>query len=118
MPYLDPSVISEAKQMDLLTYLRSYDPQELVHVSGGEYTTRTHDSLRISDNGLWNWCSRGVGGKNALEYLIQVKGLNFISAVETIMGRAAEVPPTFIPKTQKQPKKLLLPTDTTARSTL
>jgi len=108
MPYIDPSIIAEAKQMDLLTYLRNYEPQELVHVSGGEYTTRTHDSLRISDNGLWNWCSRSVGGRNALEYLIQVKELPFISAVETIMGRAAEVPPTFMPKPQKQSKKLLL----------
>jgi hypothetical protein len=109
MPYLDPKIITEAKQMDLLTYLRSYEPSELVHVSGGEYTTKTHDSLRISDNGLWNWCSRGVGGRNALEYLIQVKGLPFINAVETIMGRAAEVPPTFTPKTEKPPKRLLLP---------
>ncbi|MDL2287053.1 toprim domain-containing protein [Eubacteriales bacterium OttesenSCG-928-G02] len=109
MPYLDPQIITEAKQMDLLTYLRNYDPNELVHVSGGEYTTKTHDSLRISDNGLWNWCSHGVGGRNALEYLIQVKGLPFINAVETIMGRAAAVPPTFMPKTQKTEKRLLLP---------
>ena len=109
MPYIDPKIITEAKQMDLLTYLRNYEPQELVHVSGGEYTTRTHDSLRISDNGLWNWCSQGVGGRNALDYLMKVKEIPFISAVETIMGRAAEVPPTFMPKTQKQPKRLLLP---------
>lgn len=109
MPYLDPSTITEAKQMDLLTYLRSYEPNELVHVSGGEYTTKTHDSLRISDNGLWNWCSRGVGGRNALEYLIQVKGLSFINAVETIVGRAAEMPPVFMPKAEKKPKTLLLP---------
>lgn len=34
--------------MDLLTYLQNYEPSEPVHVSGGEYTTRTHNSLRIS----------------------------------------------------------------------
>ena len=35
--------------MDLLTYLRNYEPQELVHVSGNTYCTREHDSLRISN---------------------------------------------------------------------
>jgi len=109
VPYIDPKIIAEAKQMDLLTYLRNYEPEELIHVSGGEYTTRTHDSLRISDNGLWNWCSRGFGGHNALEYLIQVKGLTFFSAVETIVGRVLEMSPVFTPKTEKKSKTLLLP---------
>lgn len=109
MPYIDPEIVLEAKKVDLLTYFRAFDPDELVHVSGGEYTTKTHDSLRISNNGLWNWCSQGIGGRTALEYLIRVKGLSFISAVEIIMGRAAEVPPIFTPKTERRPKSLLLP---------
>ncbi len=32
-----------------MTYLRNYEPQELVHVSGNTYCTREHDSLRISN---------------------------------------------------------------------
>lgn len=30
MPYIAPEVITEAKRMDLLTYLREYEPGELV----------------------------------------------------------------------------------------
>ena len=54
MPYIAPEVITEAKRMDLLTYLREYEPGELVKFSSNTYTTRTHDSLKIS-NGKWMW---------------------------------------------------------------
>ena len=109
MPYIAPEVVAKAKEMDLLTYLRSYDPQELVRVNDNEYTTKTHDSLRISTNGLWNWCSQGIGGKNALKYLIDVRGIPFQEAVNMIIGQADFRPPVFVPKTEHQPKKLLLP---------
>ena len=33
MPYIAPEVITEAKRMDLLTYLREYEPNELVKYS-------------------------------------------------------------------------------------
>ncbi len=49
MPYIPPSVVQEVKRMDLLTYLKNYEPYELVHFSGNTYTTRTHDSLKISN---------------------------------------------------------------------
>ena len=85
MPYIAPEVITEAKRMDLLTYLREYEPGELVKFSSNTYTTRTHDSLKIS-NGKWMWWSRGIGGKSALDYLIKVRGMDFVQAVQTIMG--------------------------------
>lgn len=49
MPFYEPDVVAEAKKLDLLTYLQNYEPQELVHVSGNVYCTKTHDSLRISN---------------------------------------------------------------------
>lgn len=108
MPYVEAAVITEAKQMDLLTYLQNYEPQELVHVSGNIYCTKTHDSLRIS-NGKWCWFSRGIGGKSALDYLIKVKGISFLEAVEQIMGQTAVMPPVFAPAEKEKPKVLLLP---------
>jgi len=109
LPYIAPQVITEAKQLDLLTYLQNYDPHELVQVSGNEYCTRTHDSLRIS-NGLWHWCSRGIGGKSALDYLVKVKGLSFIEAAEIIIDKAAIMPPVFVPmEVKEKPKDLKLP---------
>ena len=88
MTYIAPEVVTEAKRMDLLTYLRTYEPGQLVRVSGNTYCTREHDSLKIS-NGKWMWWSRGIGGRTALDYLIKVKELSFIEAVETIMGNCA-----------------------------
>ena len=108
MPYIAPEVITEAKRMDLLTYLREYEPGELVRFSSNTYTTRTHDSLKIS-NGKWMWWSRGIGGKSALDYLIKVRGMDFVEAVQTIMGNGSVSFPTCenIKSYEEQP--LLLP---------
>lgn len=34
MPYIPPEVVEQARQIDLLTYLQSCEPQELVRISG------------------------------------------------------------------------------------
>lgn len=109
MPYIPPEVVEQARQIDLLTYLQSCEPQELVRISGNNYTTRTHDSLKIS-NGKWMWWSQRIGGYNALDYLVKVKGCSFAEAVETLMGKAAVMPSVAIKSKQKaEPKVLLLP---------
>ena len=77
MPYIPPEVVEQARQIDLLTYLQSCEPQELVRISGNNYTTRTHDSLKIS-NGKWMWWSQRIGGYNAFDYLVKVKGCSFV----------------------------------------
>lgn len=110
MPYISPDVVARAREMDLLTYLQNYEPNELVHFGGNTYCTREHDSLKIS-NGKWYWFSRGIGGYNALDYLIKVKEIPFMEAVETIMGRAAVQSPIRASTTpeKERPKVLLLP---------
>lgn len=109
MPFYDSEAIERERQVDLLTYLQTCEPQELVHVSGNVYCTKTHDSLRIS-NGKWCWFSRGIGGYSALDYLIKVNGYSFLEAMETISGRAAIPPPSFVPAPKEEkPKHLLLP---------
>lgn len=109
MPYIEPEVIEQARQIDLLTYLKNCEPHELVRISGNNYTTRTHDSLKIS-NGKWMWWSQRIGGYNALDYLVKVKGISFVEAVETLMGKAAVMPTlTVRQKQEEKPKVLLLP---------
>lgn len=108
MPYIAPEVVQEVKRMDLLTYLKNYEPQELVHFSGNTYTTRSHDSLKIS-NGKWMWWSQSIGGRSALDYLIKVRGYSFMEAVEIIAGQAAIQPPVSASVEQKTEKVLLLP---------
>lgn len=92
LPYYPKEVIKKAKEMDLLTYLKNYEPDELVHFSGDTYCTKEHDSLKIS-NGLWCWNSRGIGGKSAVKYLTDVKGYSFIDAVKIIVEKEKLQPP-------------------------
>ena len=104
MPYLSKEQIAAAREMDLMTYLRRFEPEELVHVGGDTYATRTHDSLKIS-NGKWCWWSRNIGGTTALDYLTRVEGLSFLDAVQRILGEPPHVPrksePTEpLPKTE------------------
>ena len=50
-PYvqLDPAVIEQARQMDLLSYLQRYEPNNLKRVASNVYCTKEHDSLKISN---------------------------------------------------------------------
>ena len=106
--YYTKEEIETAREMDLLTYLRLYESENIVRVRGEVYCTREHDSLKIS-NGKWMWWSRGFGGASALDYLIKVKGLPFKDAMEILSGRKTN-PSFFIPqKEREKSKKLLLP---------
>lgn len=108
MAYVTPEEIRQAKEMDLLTYLQNYEPQELVRIAPNTYCTREHDSLKIS-NGKWHWFSRGIGGRTALDYLIKVKEYPFTQAVETLIGRTAAMPPVFHAPKPEIPRTLLMP---------
>ena len=98
MPGVTKEQIDKAKEWDLLSYLEAHEPHELKRCGPHEYCTRTHDSLKIS-NGKWCWNSRGIGGRTALDYLIKVRGMDFVGAVETLCGYRA--PP---PQERPQPK--------------
>lgn len=108
MPYIAPETVQQVKQIDLLTYLRTHEPYELVHFSGNTYTTKTHDSLKIS-NGKWMWWSQGIGGRSALDYLIKVRNMSFMEAVEMIAEQASIQPPVSLPAEKTTAKNLLLP---------
>lgn len=109
-PYvqLDPAVIEQARQMDLLSYLQRYEPNNLKRVASNVYCTKEHDSLKIS-NGKWYWWSRGFGGVSALDYLIKVKEYSFVEAVELLTGITADWKPPPVPVPKDEPKELLLP---------
>ena len=111
-PYvqIDPDVLERVRQIDLLSYLREFEPSNLVKVKGTSnvYCTTEHDSLKIS-NDKWYWWSRGFGGYSALDYLIKVKEYDFVEAVEILKGQTvADWKPPPAPK-KDEPKVLLLP---------
>ena len=80
MKWMSQEEIAALRQIDLLSFLQQKEPEELIRISDTVYTTRTHDSLKIS-NGKWFWWSRGIGGRSALDYLIKVRDMTFQEAV-------------------------------------
>lgn len=107
--YIPPPVLKKAKEIDLLTYFRTYMPYELVKVSNNEYTTKTHDSLRMS-NGLWNWCSRGFGGKNAIDFIQKTENMSFNDAANYVIEKMKMQTPIFVEQEQKSKvRHLILP---------
>ena len=103
MAYFTQDQIDKAKSIDLLTYLKNNNPDELVFDSRNSYKTRTHDSLKIS-NGMWFWFSRGIGGKSALDYLINVEGYSFTDAVSHLINQRG-LEKKYIPKQELTEKE-------------
>ena len=109
--------IEAARRVDLLTYLRLHEPNELVQKSANEYRTKSHSSLVIS-NGKWYYNRGQFGGVSALDYLMRVRGADFVTAVETVSEysqsitipqETARPPPKrafVLPPTIKYPAKL------------
>ena len=106
MAYIPTELVAEARQVDLLTYLKNYEPYELVEVCRNTYTTKSHDSLKIS-NGLWYWFTKGVGGKSAIDYLIKVRNFTFINAVQTVLGNIKIQAPVQYKQQEKNKEKHL-----------
>lgn len=99
--------IEQAKCTDLLAYLLSYEPQSIRKSGAGEYCLREHDSLKIS-NGRWNWFSRGFGGYSALDFLVKVRCMSFVDAVNHLTdsdSKAVYQPVYTPPKTPERPPK-------------
>ena len=110
MPGVSKEQIERAKEIDLLSYLQQYEPQELKRTGPHEYCTITHDSLKIS-NGKWHWFSRGIGGKTTLDYLIKVRDMDFVEAVSLLCDGWAAPAVSFqqANKPEPPPKPFELP---------
>lgn len=105
MPGVSKEQIARAKEWDLLSYLRRYEPDELVRTGPHEYSTATHGSLKIS-NGKWHWFRGEIGGKDALSYLVHVRDMGFVEAVELLSDGIGRAPP---PRPVEPPKPFCLP---------
>jgi len=84
LPRVSQQQIEKAKEVGILEYLLSHEPDNIKKIGNAHYL-KDHDSLEIS-NGLWNWHSQGVGGKNVIDYLVKVRGYNFVDAVIHLAG--------------------------------
>ena len=90
MPGVSSEQVELARGVDLLSYLQTREPHELRRTGPREYRTKTHGSLVIS-NGKWYWNRGGFGSRSALDFLIKVRGMGFVDAVEMILGFRASL---------------------------
>lgn len=98
--YIPPEMVKEIKKIDLLTYFKNYEPNELVRDSRTQYSTKTHSSLKIS-NGYWNYFNGGFGGKNAVDYVEKMLGYKFPESIEYIIKKMNGRIPVYIPQAEK-----------------
>ena len=103
--HYSPAQIEQARQIDLLSYLQSKRPSEIVRLSARTYCLKAHDSLQMS-NGKWYWFSRGFGGKSAIDYLMTVEWMTFVEALEEVLG--TDGTSILLPAKQKTTKRRLL----------
>ncbi len=105
---LKKTVIDEARAVDLLSFFMSICPDQVVRCGRNEFCLKEHDSLKMS-NGKWFWWSRGIGGSNAIDYLMKAEGLDFVTAVRQLTNghKVFQVSPAR--KDAPKEKPLLLP---------
>ena len=94
-------MVKEIKKIDLLTYFKNYEPNELVRDSRTQYSTKTHSSLKIS-NGYWNYFNGGFGGKNAVDYVEKMLGYEFPESIEYIIKKMNGRVPVYVPQAEKR----------------
>lgn len=99
--YVTKEMIRRAREMDLYSYMEIYEPDNLIHSGANQYRLQEHDSVVIS-NGLWCQKSTKIGGRSALDYLIKVRGIPFLDAVEMLSGR--QTPKIYTPGTRSGSK--------------
>ena len=105
--YIPPEMVKEIKKIDLLTYFKNYEPNELVRDSRTQYSTKTHSSLKIS-NGYWNYFNGGFGGKNAVDYVEKMLGYKFPESIEYIIKKMNGRIPVYIPQAEKRNNATLI----------
>ena len=105
---LSKTTIEKARAVDLLSFFLSRCPDQVVRCSRNEFCLREHDSLKMS-NGKWFWWSRGIGGSNAIDYLMKAEGLDFVTAVRQLTNDRTAPAPCSMPKTVKKEKPFVLP---------
>ncbi len=109
MGYVPPEIVEEIKKMDLITYLKNYEPDELVKDSRTQYSMKSHSSLKMS-NGYWNYFNGGVGGKNAVDYVEKMLGYKFPDSIEYILKKMNGRVPVYVPQPLKRNEvQLILP---------
>lgn len=88
MAHLEEDIIERAKNTDMIALLESEEGFSFKSTYGErEFKCIEHNSLVVNGNRCrWYWNSRQVGGNNAIDYLVKIRGMNFRDAVLHLVG--------------------------------
>ena len=88
MAHLEEDIIERAKNTDMIALLESEEGFSFKSTYGErEFKCIEHNSLVVKGNRRrWYWNSRQVGGNNAIDYLVKIRGMNFRDAVLHLVG--------------------------------
>ena len=106
--FVEKEQVERAKEIDVLDYIFATEPHNIKRVGNG-FRLKDHDSLSVA-SGKWYWHSRGIGGKNAIGYLTEVRGYSFVDAVCLLLNERA-VERSFVQKVKQvsKTKPFILP---------
>lgn len=88
MAHLEEDIIERAKNTDMIALHESEEGFSFKSTYGErEFKCIEHNSLVVNGNRRrWYWNSRQVGGNNAIDYLVKIRGMNFRDAVLHLVG--------------------------------
>jgi hypothetical protein len=100
MAHLEEDIIERAKNTDMIALLESEEGFSFKSTYGErEFKCIEHNSLVVNGNRRrWYWNSRQVGGNNAIDYLVKIRGMNFRDAVLHLVGDREQTAYTPIKK--------------------
>lgn len=86
MGYVTKEMSARARRISVIDYVMQYESHLYKRV-GRSFRLREHPSLAVSENGFF-WHSRGqeYSGVTALDYLLKIRGYDFVSAVCHLIG--------------------------------
>ena len=117
MAHLEEDIIERAKNTDMIALLESEEGFSFKSTYGErEFKCIEHNSLVVNGNRRrWYWNSRQVGGNNAIDYLVKIRGMNFRDAVLHLVGDREQTAYTPIRKavtenvSVSEPVRFILP---------
>ncbi len=104
MAHLEEDIIERAKNTDMIALLESEEGFSFKSTYGErEFKCIEHNSLVVNGNRhRWYWNSRQVGGNNAIDYLVKIRGMNFRDAVLHLVGDREKTAYTPIRKAETE----------------
>ncbi len=104
MAHLEEDIIERAKNTDMIALLESEEGFSFKSTYGErEFKCIEHNSLVVNGNRhRWYWNSRQVGGNNAIDYLVKIRGMNFRDAVLHLVGDREQTAYTPIRKAETE----------------